>query len=145
MTDGFSREQRSFIMSRIVSSGNLRTEVRLISILRKHKITGWRRGQNLPGMPDVAFTREKIAIFVDGCFWHSCPYHGHIPKTNQGYWIPKLARNRRRDRSVQRELCNAGWLVLRIWEHALNSEARVITRLRKALDRSSFTRAVQLE
>ena len=66
---------------------------------------------------DVAFTRLKAAVFVDGCFWHSCPQHGTIPKSNQDYWVPKLKQNVDRDRSTDQELQSSGWRVLRFWEH----------------------------
>ena len=66
---------------------------------------------------DIAFTRKKLAVFVDGCFWHSCPDHGTTPKSNQAYWIPKLRENVQRDRAVDDGLADAGWRVLRVWEH----------------------------
>jgi DNA mismatch endonuclease (patch repair protein) len=67
--------------------------------------------------PDVVFTRSKIAVFVDGCFWHGCPDHRTMPKTNTSYWGPKLAANEARDRRVDTALAEEGWTVIRIWEH----------------------------
>lgn len=67
--------------------------------------------------PDVVFTRARLAIFIDGCFWHACPDHGSSPQSNQDYWIPKLAANQARDRRVDAALRGDGWQVLRIWEH----------------------------
>ncbi|MEE6163722.1 MULTISPECIES: very short patch repair endonuclease [unclassified Mycolicibacterium] len=67
--------------------------------------------------PDIVFTRRKIAIFVDGCFWHSCPEHGQMPKVNGEYWSPKLERNVVRDREQTGALESAGWTVLRFWSH----------------------------
>jgi DNA mismatch endonuclease (patch repair protein) len=67
--------------------------------------------------PDVVFTRAKVAVFVDGCFWHSCPQHGRAPGSNRDYWQPKLARNVERDRLHDETLRAAGWTVLRVWEH----------------------------
>lgn len=67
--------------------------------------------------PDVVFTRRKLAVFVDGCFWHSCPQHGSIPNRNRGYWLPKLATNVERDRRVDAALRASGWSVERLWEH----------------------------
>jgi DNA mismatch endonuclease (patch repair protein) len=78
--------------------------------------------------PDIAFTRAKVAVFVDGCFWHSCPEHGRTPQANPDYWAPKLERNRDRDRANTRALEAAGWLVLRIWEHTDVSDAVAIVR-----------------
>jgi DNA mismatch endonuclease, patch repair protein len=67
--------------------------------------------------PDVAFTRRKVAVFIDGCFWHACPEHGSKPKSNEWYWSPKLARNVERDRAADEALAQAGWTVVRLWEH----------------------------
>jgi DNA mismatch endonuclease, patch repair protein len=67
--------------------------------------------------PDIAFTRRKVAVFVDGCFWHACPDHGTSPKNNEWYWSPKLAGNVARDRAVDAALTQAGWVVVRLWEH----------------------------
>lgn len=76
--------------------------------------------------PDIVFTRKKLAIFVDGCFWHSCPEHGTTPKTNQNYWIPKLKENVERDRNTDEGLRASGWKVIRIWEHVRLEEAKRI-------------------
>jgi DNA mismatch endonuclease (patch repair protein) len=67
--------------------------------------------------PDVVFTRRKVAIFVDGCFWHCCPEHGRAPTVNQWYWDDKLARNRDRDAKQAAALAATGWTVVRLWEH----------------------------
>jgi DNA mismatch endonuclease (patch repair protein) len=67
--------------------------------------------------PDIVFPRKRVAVFIDGCFWHSCPEHGNRPKSNVSYWSAKLERNRRRDIKVTAELRSNGWEVLRIWEH----------------------------
>ncbi len=66
---------------------------------------------------DVAFTRARVAVFVDGCFWHRCPVHGTIPKTNRDWWIAKLEANERRDRATDEQLAALGWSVTRVWEH----------------------------
>lgn len=78
--------------------------------------------------PDIAFTRPRLAVFVDGCFWHSCPEHGRTPQANTDYWARKLERNRSRDQANTRALQAAGWLVLRIWEHTDVSDAVAIVR-----------------
>lgn len=88
--------------------------------------------------PDVVFTRWKVAVFVDGCFWHGCPEHQHVPKRNQEYWVPKLAANVERDRRVDHALSEAGWLVVRVWEHeaievALEAVETAIMRQRERL------------
>jgi DNA mismatch endonuclease (patch repair protein) len=69
--------------------------------------------------PDFVFKREKVAVFVDGCFWHRCPLHSKIPDNNRAFWEQKLSRNVERDRLVNRELQKAGWRVWRMWEHSL--------------------------
>jgi DNA mismatch endonuclease (patch repair protein) len=73
--------------------------------------------------PDIVFTRAKVAVFVDGCYWHSCPEHGTVPARNHEYWTPKLARNVERDREQDAALRDAGWTVVRIWEHVPVAEA----------------------
>ena len=73
--------------------------------------------------PDIAFTRRKVAVFVDGCFWHACPDHGSAPKNNEWYWSPKLAKNVERDRAADEALRQAGWTVVRLWEHVPLSDA----------------------
>lgn len=67
--------------------------------------------------PDIVFTRRRLAVFVDGCFWHGCPQHGNLPQRNSDYWEPKLRRNADRDQRVDRALADAGWRVMRAWEH----------------------------
>lgn len=72
---------------------------------------------------DIAFTRAKVAVFVDGCFWHSCPAHRTTPKANRSWWVEKLSANVERDRATDRELEALGWLVVRVWEHEETIEA----------------------
>jgi DNA mismatch endonuclease, patch repair protein len=67
--------------------------------------------------PDIVFTARRVAVFVDGCFWHACPQHGTKPAANTWYWEPKLARNVQRDRAADAALAAAGWKVVRVWEH----------------------------
>ena len=66
---------------------------------------------------DLVFSGPKVAVFVDGCYWHGCPIHGHTPSTNPGYWVPKLRRNQERDAETNARLAAAGWTVVRVWEH----------------------------
>ena len=73
--------------------------------------------------PDIVFTGRKVAIFVDGCFWHACPEHGGKPKNNEWYWSPKLQRNVERDQLNTTALTAAGWTVIRLWEHLPLDEA----------------------
>ncbi len=106
-------------MARIRGSGNKATELRLMAIFKEHGITGWRRKAAVFGKPDFVFSKLKLAVFVDGCFWHGCPIHATQPKTNAKFWREKIARNQARDALVTRTLRRAGWRVLRIWEHEL--------------------------
>jgi DNA mismatch endonuclease, patch repair protein len=76
--------------------------------------------------PDIVFTRARLAIFVDGCFWHRCPIHGNVPRKNTHYWAPKLRRNVERDLATNRALRAAGWHVLRLWEHMPPDEAAAV-------------------
>jgi DNA mismatch endonuclease, patch repair protein len=73
--------------------------------------------------PDIVFTARRVAVFVDGCFWHCCPDHGSQPASNTWYWEPKLRRNVERDRAADTALGEAGWIVVRLWEHASLDEA----------------------
>ena len=120
-------------MATIRSAGNRATELRLAAILRAHGITGWRRHQALPGKPDFDFRRERLAVFVDGCFWHGCPRHLRMPQDNRPYWKRKIARNIHRDRETTRRLKKAGWQVLRVWEYALRSPESVAGRIASKL------------
>lgn len=137
MSDVFSKRKRSAVMSLIRGAGNKDTELRLIAIFRANKISGWRRRHLLTGKPDFVFAREKVVVFVDGCFWHGCPTHATWPKQNAEFWRTKILGNQRRDRAVNRLLKKAGWRVLRIWEHALTRkhEVRTVRRIIAALRR----------
>jgi DNA mismatch endonuclease, patch repair protein len=84
---------------------------------------------------DVVFARQRVAVFVDGCFWHGCPEHGVQPRTNSEYWMPKLERNRARDRETNLALKAQGWLVVRVWEH--EHPAQAAARIAQILSRRS--------
>ena len=139
MADIYSKAKRSQIMSRIRARGNLKTELALAKLLRQHRITGWRRHFKLFGNPDFVFQEYRLAIFVDGCFWHGCPKHASAPATNRAFWKKKLHQNKDRDRLVTRTLRKRGWHVLRIWQHELarKNKTRCLLRVRKFSDFSS--------
>lgn len=124
---------RSRNMAAIRSRGNATTEQRMAQILRSHHLTGWRRHAKLVGHPDFIFPQHKVAIFVDGCFWHGCPRCYQLPKSNRPYWEQKILTNVARDRRSARQLRAAGWRVLRIWEHSLVNEHTVAARVQRAL------------
>ena len=120
-------------MSRIRSGGNESTELRLIEIMRTNGIKGWRRGSRLPGRPDFVFPFQRVAIFVDGDFWHGNPTRFRQPTTNTEYWSAKIAGNKTRDKKVTRELTKRGWRVIRVWESKLKNERAVLKKLRGVL------------
>lgn len=135
MPDVFTKRKRSEVMSRIRGRGNRQTELALATLLRKCGVTGWRRNQPLFGKPDFIFRKSRVAVFVDGCFWHSCPQHATMPATNRAFWRRKLAKNRRRDRLVNQTLRRNGWRVVRIWGHELvKSSARCVEKIQRQLN-----------
>lgn len=119
--DTLTEAQRSERMSRVRNSGNASTELRLVQLFRRHGVIGWRRKFDLFGKPDFVFRSKRIAVFVDGCFWHGCPKHRRIPKSRRTFWEAKLERNRQRDEEVNHTLRAKGWNVLRLWECELSS------------------------
>jgi DNA mismatch endonuclease, patch repair protein len=131
-----SAEQRSRCMSRIQGSNTL-PEIRLRKALHMIGLR-YRLRSKLVGKPDIVFSPARTAVFIDGCFWHSCPEHLNIPKGNQEFWRLKLRRNVERDRAVDKQLRTEGWFVLRFWEHEIKSDVekvahrvfRVVTRRR---------------
>ena len=136
--DVFTSAKRSEVMSRIRSRGNKETELVLAKLLRLNRITGWRRNQPVFGKPDFVFIKLKLAVFVDGCFWHGCPKHYNQPANNRAFWRRKLLSNKARDALVTRTLRRAGWRVLRVWEHELarKNQARLVRRIQRLFDTS---------
>lgn len=134
MPDVFTKAKRSEVMSRIRGHGNKDTEIALMKLLRHHRIAGWRRNQPVFGKPDFVFPKVRVAVFVDGCFWHGCPRHCNTPANNRIFWKKRLAANKARDRRVSRELRKLGWRVVRIWEHDLAKlSAACIRRIKMTL------------
>jgi DNA mismatch endonuclease (patch repair protein) len=88
----------------------------------------------LPGAPDLAFVRRRVAVFLDGCFWHGCPQHYIAPTTRFSFWADKLRRNVERDAAVDTALAAAGFRLVRIWQHELGHVDRVLVRVNAALD-----------
>lgn len=122
-------------MQAVRGRGNRSTELRLLDLLRVNRLSGWRRHLALPGRPDFVWRAEKVAVFVDGCFWHGCPVCARArPATNRAFWTDKIETNRKRDRRVSRELRSRGWTVIRVWEHSLKQPGRVLARIAKAVD-----------
>lgn len=122
-------------MSKIKNTGT-GPEKMLRKELWKKGVKGYRIKSNLPGKPDIVFTRQKVAIFVDGCFWHACPQHSKIPESNNLFWFQKIESNRNRDKHVNELLYKMGWNVLRFWEHQIKNELNeIVEKIRKCLAR----------
>jgi len=154
MSDVFDAAKRSEVMSRIRGRGNRTTELKLAVAFRQQGVIGWRRHvllkpylaseeqapgkrrQRLSVRPDFIFRREKVAVFVDGCFWHGCPEHSTKPATNAEFWTTKLAGNMQRDQRATRALLASGWTVLRVWEHELADPESVVERVRTCFSRA---------
>lgn len=118
-----TKKWRSWAMAQVRAKYNKSTEIRFIEILKECRVTGWRRGYPLFGKPDFVFTKGKIAVFIDGCFWHGCSKHCRMPASNRDYWEEKIRRNTLRDREVNKNLRNKGWAVIRFWEHDLKNKS----------------------
>lgn len=149
MTDVFDPSKRSQVMGGIRGRGNQSTELAMVALLRDAGISGWRRHvklrPRLSGVdaelatkrnagriltrPDFIFRPAKVALFVDGCFWHACSLHSTAPAQNAEFWAAKLAGNVRRDLAQTRALEAAGWRVVRIWEHELRDREPLDSRL----------------
>ena len=111
-------------MSSIRSKGNKTTELKLIQVFEECGIKGWRRHYEVKGRPDFVFLKEKIAIFVDGCFWHGHDCRNTWPSSNSEYWSKKRSRNMKRDKEVTALFEQRGWTVVRIWECELKKKNR---------------------
>lgn len=124
MADVFSREKRSQIMQSVKSSGNKSTEEKLIRYFNENHITGWRRHYKVKGHPDFVFLDKRIAVFVDGCFWHGHDCRNTRPAENVDYWNKKRQKNIEHDAAVTASFQKRGWIVIRIWECELKKKNR---------------------
>jgi len=147
MADIYTCAERSALMAKVRGRGNLTTEAALAKVFRAEGWSGWRRQRKVGGLiaggrfrvrPDFVFAARRLAIFVDGCFWHGCPRHGTRPRGNAAFWRAKFRRNQARDRRDTRRLRRTGWKVLRLWEHELRAKARprLLVKLRKVFARA---------
>jgi DNA mismatch endonuclease (patch repair protein) len=124
--------KRSSTMSAIRGKNNRTTELRLRMALVKAGIKGWETNvQELSGKPDFFFRKKKIAIFVDGCFWHGCPKCGHYPKTRSKFWKTKILRNKERDKKNRKILRKTGIKVMSIWEHSLKAQKDIKSQIKQ--------------
>ncbi len=141
--DRVSPSVRSATMSRIRGRGNRSTERALRLALVRASLSGWRlHPSDIAGRPDFWFAAAKLAVFVDGCFWHCCKQcQIPSPASNRSYWAPKLTRNKRRDRTVTRNLRASGVQVLRMWEHELktcDAQYHAVKRIAALLNQLGF-------
>ena len=131
--------KRSKTMSAIRGKNNHSTELKLRMAFVRKSIKGWTSNAKLIlGNPDFFFTKKRLAVFVDGCFWHGCPKCGHFPKSNRAFWKAKILRNRQRDQLVNRKLKRKGIKVIRIWEHSLQRQEELSHTINKILGLLSF-------
>ena len=127
MTDVHTKQQRSYNMSRIRGK-DTKPEVRLRKHLWSKGVRGYRVSYKLAGKPDIAFPKYRVAVFVDGCYWHKCPQCFQRPETNKEFWEMKLDRNVERDQEVNSTLQSDGWTVLRFWEHRVRKDVSSCSR-----------------
>lgn len=132
-------KKRSFVMSSIRSKHNRSTELCLKMALVRSGVKGWELHlKELPGTPDFYFSQVKLAVFVDGCFWHGCPRCGHIPKTRSEFWEAKINRTKQRDRKKRSELRKIGINTLGIWEHELKDISgvnKVVNKIKRKIQK----------
>lgn len=117
-----NKDARSKIMRSVKPKGNKTTELRLIQLFKENQIRGWRRGYNVKGHPDFVFLKLKIAVFVDGCFWHGHDCRNTRPKENAEYWNKKRLKNMEHDQEITALFESRGWTVIRIWECELSKK-----------------------
>jgi DNA mismatch endonuclease, patch repair protein len=120
MTDVMTKEQRRKNMQAIKSISKLEEQVS--KKLWSKGIRFRKNTKNLFGKPDLSIKKYKVVIFIDSCFWHCCPLHGTMPKTNPEFWKEKLSRNQKRDETVNRFYLEKGWKIKRIWEHEIKND-----------------------
>lgn len=136
IVDIFPKEKRSEIMRSVKSKNNISTEKLLIKMFKKNNIKGWRRGYKVKGKPDFVFLKHRVAIFIDGCFWHGHCCRNLIPKSNVEYWNQKISKNIFHDREIDQLFLSRQWKVVRIWECELKRAYRdgIITKILEALN-----------
>lgn len=126
-------------MAAVRSRGNATTELPIGKLLWAAGLRGYRKHWKVVGRPDFAWPGRKIAVFVDGCFWHGCARCKTFPRTNAAFWRNKIETNRARDKRVTRQLRRRGWTVLRFWEHAVERRPEAVVRkIAAAVNRSDI-------
>jgi DNA mismatch endonuclease (patch repair protein) len=143
MGDNLKPEDRRRTMQAVKGKGT-RLERRLFSMLAGMGLKGWNKNaSDIVGKPDVVFVSEQVAIFVDGCFWHGCPFcRRTLPKTNREYWARKIKRNSELAKTHNRRLRKEGWTVIRVWEHEVRQSAnteKIKAKILQALGNKGLT------
>jgi DNA mismatch endonuclease (patch repair protein) len=135
--DTFTQEERSRIM-RAVKGKDTTLEKKVCSALWRSGLRFRKHLSSLPGKPDIVFTRRRLAVFIDSCFWHGCSSHLRMPKSNLDYWKAKIERNKARDKATTQKLESDGWLVLRFWEHEVREDLeRCLSKVRSLMDKEN--------
>ena len=119
MTDIFSKKKRSEIMPK-VKSKDTKIEIEFRKVIWKAGFRYRKNPSGYFGKPDLVSKKQKTAVFIDSCFWHGCKKHCRLPSTRKNYWLPKIERNKQRDKEVNRHYKKLGWKIIRIWEHDLS-------------------------
>jgi len=130
MSDTLDKRQRSELMSKVKCKNNKSTELRLIKIMKEMEIKGWRRGYPIKGHPDFVFIKQRLAVFVDGCFWHGHNCRNLSPDDNKTFWENKISSNREHDLKVTSRLEARKWKVVRIWECELTNRNKDIAKMK---------------
>ena len=134
MGDNLKPADRRKTMQAVKGKGT-RPEKRLFAMLAGMGLSGWKKNdENVIGKPDITFANQRLAIFIDGCFWHGCPHcRRKLPGTNRGYWERKIKRNIALAKTHNRQLRRNGWTVIRIWEHEIADTAKIRPKILRAL------------
>ena len=131
--DVFSKKKRSEIMSKIRSK-DTKIEILFRKALWKSGFRYRKNSSKYFGKPDIVLPKYKTVIFIDSCFWHNCPKHGYLPKSNLRYWRKKIERNKERDKEVSKHYKKQNWKIFRIWEHEIKkNSAKTILNIEKNL------------
>ncbi|MCX6761115.1 MAG: very short patch repair endonuclease [Candidatus Nealsonbacteria bacterium] len=133
MADTLTKNKRSETMRAIKSKDSL-MERKIRKELSKLGLRFRKNVSHLKGKPDLVFTKDKVAVFLDSCFWHGCKKHCRVPSSNKIYWKKKIERNRQRDAEITRSLKKDGWRVIRFWEHNLKAnQEKCLAQIKRAI------------
>ena len=134
MTDTVSKKKRSEIMSKIKSK-DTKIEIEFRKAIWKAGFRYRKNSKGYFGKPDLVLKKYKTVIFIDSCFWHGCKKHCRLPSTRKNYWIPKIERNKQRDKEVNQHYKKMGWKIIRVWEHNINKNLdKIIAKVNKVLN-----------